>query len=114
MLKVSLKEIKEIERFILINIIGLLESLKKNAITIDDTEIYLFSPYSVDILSEKGINKEIIELVELGCELEDIESLLPDKLYKNIESLLDKALNLLEGAPKSDNPYEIEKWLDNE
>lgn len=111
-LNLSVNELNEANRMILISTIGLLEALENKKLTINDCQNYLFSPYSLNILQEKGIDANIIELVELGCELEDISSLLPKKLQAAISDIKNKALYLLDQVSPSENPYEVKKWLD--
>ena len=67
------------EKEILIKILGLLYCLKNNAITINESEQYLFCPRKIKSLKEKKCNKNIIEILEYCLELEDIESLLSKK-----------------------------------
>ena len=95
LINISFKEKDEAERFFLVCIIGLTEALLENSISIEDAEKALFSPYSMRILTEKGISENIIELVGLGTELEDIESLLPDKLKCEIQEIKKKAMGEL-------------------
>lgn len=113
-MKLNLSVIKEneAERLILVSAIGLLESLENDLLTIEDCEHYLFSPYSVSILEEKGINQKIIEIIELGCELEDIQSLMPDRLKKGIGDLKMQARELLKETLPSEDLYEVKNWLD--
>ena len=66
------------------------------------------------ILTEKGISENIIELVGLGTELEDIESLLPDKLKCEIQEIKKKAMGELSQRMIRENVCIIKKWLDNE
>jgi len=66
------------------------------------------------ILTEKGISENIIELVGLGTELEDIESLLPDKLKCEIQEIKKKAMGELSQRMLRENVCIIKKWLDNE
>lgn len=46
-LRISIKEKKEIEKFVLISMIRLMSSLREGLLTIDECETYLYSPYSV-------------------------------------------------------------------
>ena len=94
--------------FVLIKIIGVTESLLKKAITIDEAEQIIFSPYYSEILKEQEISNEIIELIECGFEFEDVESLLPDSLDIEIQNIRDKALKILTLMKK---PEVIERWL---
>ena len=109
-MKISIVNKREIERFILLNIIGLMDSLSASATSIEECETYLLSPYSVDKLSVLNLDVQILELVESGCELEDVESLFPEKLHKSINQIKLKAIELLKNLPKGE--IEIKKWLD--
>jgi len=108
MIKVSINDNLEEEKFILITIIGITESLLNNTITIFDAEKAIFSPFSVNLLKEQNIHESIIDLVEQGCELEDIESLLPDKLNDTISSIKIEAIKLLTSLKHGQS---VEKWL---
>lgn len=83
------------EKIILINIIGTLESIQQGSITVDEGEAFLFSPRTVRILKEKKCKGSIINLIEQCCELEDIDSLLPDRLIDIIVELKTKSLKIL-------------------
>ena len=96
---------------LLVSIIGLLDSLKSGILAIEECEQYLFSPYTLEILRRKGIDKRIIDIVHLGTELEDIESLLPDRLEANIQELYDEAKELLKEMKPEGIYYGEEKWL---
>lgn len=102
----SSHDIKEKE--VLIAIIGTLESLKRNVISIEEAEKFLFSPYMAEMIEEKKYRPEIVHIIECGCELEDVESLLPQKLQNSISDLQDVALSLLKQYPM----YDMERWLE--
>lgn len=72
------------EQLELIKIIGVLDSLKSDALTIEDANHLLFAPKEVKHLESEGCSKLIIDLVWECCELENIQSLIPDKLESNI------------------------------
>lgn len=109
-MKISIRHKSEIERFILLNIIGLMDSMIVGAIATEDCEVYLFSPYSVDKLNALNLDKNIVDLVEMGCELEDVESLIPEKLHKSIDEIRLKAIDLLINLPKEE--VGLKKWID--
>ncbi len=111
-LNLSVIKKNEAERLILVSLIGLLDSLEKQLLTLEDCENYLFSPYTVSILEEKGISEKVIEIVELGCELEDIQSLMPDRLKEEVNTLKLQAYECLREVPLSDDPFDVKKWLD--
>lgn len=83
------------EKILLISIIGTLEALKGEGLSINEAEKYLFSPHMVQMLREKKCNKSIIFIIEKGCELEDIISLLPQKYIDSIEELKQETLAIL-------------------
>ena len=93
---------ERIEKLLLIDILGALEALKNRKITINESETNIFTPYTFFTLEKKGINKKIIDLIHEGCELEDVESLCPEKLDEVIEELKQRTLNLL-GEYEEDN-----------
>ena len=109
-LKVSLRTKEDIERFILISNIGLTAALKSGSISIQEAEKVLYTPYSVKKLENLEINEDVVMLVKLGCELEDVESLIPDKLKESIERINDVAIRLLSSIPTQIQTSK--KWID--
>jgi hypothetical protein len=109
-LKISLETKDDIERFILILNIGMMTAINEGAINIEEAENFLYSPYSVEKIRNLKINGDIIRLVELGCELEDVESLMPDKLSNATNEISNKSIELLHAIPKSVLP--LKKWID--
>lgn len=95
------------EKILLISIIGTLEALKNGKISIAEAEKFLFSPHTISRLKEVQCNAEIIDILERGCELEDIASLLPERLVQNIDGLKVQALEELERHKKIENKF----WL---
>ncbi|MDL2302254.1 DUF3969 family protein [Lachnospiraceae bacterium OttesenSCG-928-D06] len=83
------------EKMLLISIIGTLETLKRKSISINEAEKYLFSPNMVSKLRKNGCSSKIIDILEKGCELEDIASLIPKSLLKNINELQEQALQIM-------------------
>jgi hypothetical protein len=111
-LSLSANRIDEANIMLLICTIGLLESLEKELLTIEECELYLFSPYSLSILEKKGIDENVINIVYLGTELEDIQSLFPDKLENKIRSLNTMARELLREIQTTEKNFEVRKWLE--
>lgn len=109
-INISVAERLEIERLILIINIGLLTALKEKLISVDEAENYLYNPYTIERLKKLKVKDEIAELIHLGCELEDVETLIPDKMKGTIEFLKEKSLRFMEYMQKSSLP--IKKWVD--
>lgn len=111
-LKLSVNKKEDANILLLVCIIGLLDSLKSGILTIEECEQYLFSPYSLNVLQQKNVDKRIIDIVHLGTELEDIESLLPEKFDDNINELYESAKELLKEIKPKEIYYDEKKWLD--
>lgn len=83
------------EKILLMLIIGTINSLQHNAISIEESEKFLFSPRMIKLLKNKKCSEKIIDLVELCCELEDIVSLIPNQFESTLEKINKKAIDLL-------------------
>lgn len=95
------------EKMLLIAIVGSMESIKNGGITIDEAEKSLFCPHIVNMLKIKKCNEKIIELIEKGCELEDIYSLIPENLNEIINEIEQEALRLM----KTFEEYNKSLWI---
>lgn len=95
------------EKMLLICIIGTLEAIKGGGLSIEEAEKFLFSPYMIRRITEKRYNESIINILEKGCELEDIVSLLPQELEKNLEQMKQETLIVM----KSYKAFEEEPWI---
>ncbi|MBN6888494.1 uncharacterized protein DUF3969 [Cytobacillus horneckiae] len=87
---------EELEKILLLNVVGLIEGINENSITIEEAEKVLFSPYIMKLVDSMGISKEVLEVIHLGTELEDVESLIPEKLPESLIEIKEKSINLLE------------------
>lgn len=96
------------EKILLLSIIGSLEALKNSVVTIDEVEKFIFSPRMVKALRKKKCDEKIVGIIEKGCELEDIYSLLPEKLDEVINDLKQEAILLA----KNYEEYSKMVWLD--
>lgn len=95
------------EKMLLISIIGTLEAIIGGGLSIDEAENFLFSPHMVQRLKEKKCSESLINIIEKGCELEDIASLLPQSLTKYLEELKQETLEEL----KSYEAFEQGFWI---
>ena len=85
-LELTTNKIDEIEYFLSITILGVIEAILNKKISIDEAEKIFFSPGVASNLEKAGIDYSVIQSIWLGTELEDVYSLIPEKLN---ESLLD-------------------------
>ncbi|MCA1026581.1 DUF3969 family protein [Cytobacillus kochii] len=81
---------EELEKIILLNVEGLIEGINENLITIEESEKILFSPYIMELVDSTGISKEVLEVIHLGTELEDVESLIPEELSQSLIEIKEK------------------------
>lgn len=95
------------EKILLISIIGVINSLQCEAISVEEAEKFLFSPHLLKFLYNKKCNKKIIDIVESGCEIEDIVSLLPGRLNYTLENIKKETIDLLKQYDDVDDEFWI-------
>ena len=83
------------EKIELIKITGLLDSLYHDALSIEEVINLYFLPKTAIRLKKENCNELIISLIWECCELEDIESIIPQKLKQKILELKQKSIELL-------------------
>ena len=76
------------EKAISITLLGVLEAIKGKSISIDEAQAFIFSPRIVTMFRKAGVAHNVLEIIEKGCELEDIELLIPEELDKVIENMV--------------------------
>ncbi|MGE6577830.1 DUF3969 family protein [Paenibacillus xylanexedens] len=96
----------QIERIVTILELGMLTALEEGVVSLEEIEGYLFNPFTVDILEDITLNNEVIEIIKSGCELEDVESLIPQKLKSTISGLKEETINTLRQLPAPNIPTE--------
>jgi hypothetical protein len=109
-ISISTTNKNEAERLVLLLIASLAVALKENVLTISDAEALLFSPYSQEKLRRAGVSKEIIGIINLGCELEDVQSIIPAKMESSIDEILSLAFEKLKDF--SEVHRDEKKWID--
>ncbi|BEC46683.1 hypothetical protein VEE53_21810 [Escherichia coli] len=55
----------------------------------------VFCPFFARTLRRKGCDKELLDIIYHGCELEDIESLIPERLETVIQELILQTTDLI-------------------
>jgi len=89
----------EVERLLALLNIGLCVAIGQGALSIEAAEDYLYSPYMLEKLQELGVSPQAIRMVHLGADLEDIVSLLPEKLDESLAEIQGTALAILQTLP---------------
>lgn len=85
-------ESTEAEKFLCILVIGVLESLEKGNISIDEAECLVFRPY----MSKFARTKVLKEIILDGCQITDIADLVPEALAQSINGMKAKATSHLQ------------------
>ncbi len=97
--KTNLKKKVNDRKIVLLAITGTLTALEAGKISVNEAECFLFSPFMAEVLKSCNCSRDIVEIIEEiieeGCELEDIESLIPESLPEVIKNLRKKALDIL-------------------
>lgn len=83
-LELTTNELDKIEYFSSIMLLGLVEAIFNKKISIDEAEKIFFSPGVASNLEKIGIDHCIIQAIWLGTELEDVYSLIPEKLNESL------------------------------
>ncbi|MEX5757731.1 DUF3969 family protein [Providencia hangzhouensis] len=86
---------KQASKFISFLTLGVLTALDKNLISIDEAEGFVFKPYLAKFLEQIDSDEKLIEIINLGCELEDVECLIPEQLQASIEELIQKTITVI-------------------
>lgn len=102
-LQIELKHSDEIQKFLCILNLGMLDSLLEGALTFEDAYAYLYRPYVAQLLKQDNANKEIIELFEECCMLEDIRDIAPEKLQDALKLKKKETLYLLQSLSSTEN-----------
>lgn len=86
---------KQASKFISFLTLGVLTALDKNLISIDEAEGFVFKPYLAKFLEQIDSDEKLIEIINIGCELEDVECLIPEQLQASIEELIQKTITVI-------------------
>ncbi|MEP9319468.1 DUF3969 family protein [Pseudomonas sp. LABIM340] len=85
-------DVSDLNKFFSIVAAGVALALKEKVLTVPEAERILFSPYMVSLLEQSGCAGGLIDLVERGCEIEDLESLIPEQLVGVLERIFNGSL----------------------
>jgi hypothetical protein len=105
-LKIGISGIQESERLLSIIQLGLVSALEEEVISIEEAEGFLFNLYTIEKLKMYGFSEDLIGIIKEGCELEDVKSLVPEKLILNITRLKKQILNNISSSQTPILPIE--------
>jgi len=96
---------EEVVRFLSALAIGLLTSVQRGVMSLEEAEQLLFTPRTYELLMDRGISPDLCNLVMEACELEDVLSLIPSKFDENVLRSIDQFVALL-GRSEAPGPYD--------
>ncbi|MGE5397586.1 MAG: DUF3969 family protein [Chitinophagales bacterium] len=105
-MKLGISSKSEIERISLVLCLGLINAIESGTVSISEANGYWFNPFTFFSLGNLGLDKKIVGVICHCCELEDVESIIPDKLSSVINNLKAEVIKLLESMPKPSEPTE--------
>lgn len=85
----------EVSQLVAVLSLGLCTAIAAGSVSIAEAERQLFNPKVVAQLQRLDVPAALIEIVHLGTELEDVQSLLPDRLGESLAEMQAKTLAFL-------------------
>jgi Protein of unknown function (DUF3969) len=85
----------EVSQMVAVMSLGMCTAIVAGSLSIEDAERRLFNPRVLSHLTELELPEALIEIVHLGTELEDVQSLIPDRLGDSLAQIQALALAFL-------------------
>ncbi len=97
-----------IQRLLALLSIGVVEALRNNTISADESERLLFSPRMMNFCQRISAKKELRQLIHLGTELDDIKRLVSEESFiKALDEVRQKAEATLRDTTPSDSQLDF-------
>ena len=90
----SFEDSYDFETMLLTSILGTFVALKEDLISYKQAESYWLSDLTAEIFEELSLSKEIIELIQEGMQLKDIEEF-SDEYMNKLDSLIASSKQLI-------------------
>jgi Protein of unknown function (DUF3969) len=94
----QLDDRSDVSQLVAVMSLGLCAAIAGGSVTIEEAERRLFNPKVLAQLTGLGVAESLLEIVHLGTELEDVQSLVPDKLAESLAQMQSKSLKFLNHA----------------
>ncbi len=91
----QLDDRSDVSQLVAVMSLGLCAAIAGGSVTIEEAERRLFNPKVLAQLTGLGVAESLLEIVHLGTELEDVQSLVPDKLAESLAQMQSKSLTFL-------------------
>ncbi len=91
--------------------LGICAAIVGESLSIAEAES-LFNPHTLEQLETLGLASDLIEIVHLGTELEDVQSLIPERLSESLTEIEAKALTFLNSIDLSTQAtFRVKSWI---
>jgi hypothetical protein len=87
----------EVAQLVAVMSLGICVAIAAGGMTIEEAERRLFNPQVLGRLERLGVAEVLVEVVHLGMELEDVRSLVPERLGESLVLMQGKVLGFLRG-----------------
>jgi Protein of unknown function (DUF3969) len=91
----NLDDRADVTQLVAVMSLGLCTAIGAGSVSIETAEQRLFNPQVLTQLAGLELPEELLEIVHLGTELEDIQSLMPERLADSLGEMQAKALAFL-------------------
>ena len=95
----------------LLTSLGVLEALKEKSISVEEAVSFIFLPGITRTLRKEGVSRNVLKIIDMGCELEDIESLIPEELDNAIEEMITEVYRSLNSYEKIEDINWLIDWI---
>ncbi len=107
-----LEDKTEIEQWVATMSLGICAAIVGGSLSIAEAETRLFNPHTLEQLETLGLALDLIEIVHLGTELEDVQSLIPERLSESLTEIEAKALAFLNSIDRSTQAtFRVKSWI---
>jgi hypothetical protein len=86
----------DVSQVVVVMSLGLCAAIEGGSVSIEEAERRLFNPQMLGRLEGLGVSESVIEIVHLGMELEDVRSLIPERLGDSLAEMRSRALMFLD------------------
>lgn len=107
-----LEDKTEIEQWVATMSLGICAVIVGGSLSIAEAETRLLNPHTLEQLETLRLASDLIEIVHLGTELEDVQSLIPKRLSKSLTEIEAKALAFLNSIDRSTQAtFRVKSWI---
>lgn len=107
-----LEDKTEVEQWVAMMSLGICAAIAGGSLSIVEAEARLFNLHTLTQLESLEVASELVEVVHLGTELEDVQSLIPERLSESLSEIEQKALAFLNRIDHStQTTFQVKSWI---